>query len=241
MISTPPSVPTTEVTPLLTPVQVAIPQTGVWLRVIYPGNYTGTYGLSAQQTPVTDTGDHFYQIYTINGPFDASIRKQDGYNDKLVVAVYKDGMLIKEESTTIPYYSINFHAEYNKPMTRVPTPQVTTEPTIPNLVGNWTGPVKGYIEGVGYRESSNVNMTLVITEQKNRLFTGYMLFPLLSGTTRTEEFAGVIDRDGKTLRIVEYTSGHCDGTIVSTNEIELINIDNGEPSMLGIDTLKRIS
>ena len=109
----------------------------------------------------------------------------------------------------------------------------------PNLVGNWTGPVKGYIEGVGYGESANVNMTLVITEQKDRLFTGYMLFPLLSGTTRTEGFAGVIDRDGKTLRIVEYTSGHCDGTIVSTNEIELINIDDGEPSMLGIDTLKR--
>jgi len=119
-------------------------------------------------------------------------------------------------------------------------PAQTTNPTgIPNLVGNWTGPVKGYTEGMGYREFSNVSMTLVITEQKDRLFTGYMLFPLLSGTTRTEGFAGVIDRDGKTLRIVEYTSGHCDGTIVSTNEIELINIDNGEPAMLGIDTLKR--
>ena len=111
---------------------------------------------------------------------------------------------------------------------------------IPNLVGEWTGPVKGYIEGVGYRESTNAGMTLVITEQKDRLFTGHMLFPLLSGKTRTEQFAGVIERDGKTLHTVEYTSGYCDGTIVSTNEIELVNFDDSEPAMLGIDTLKRV-
>ena len=111
---------------------------------------------------------------------------------------------------------------------------------IPNLVGKWTGPVKGYIEGVGYRESTNASMTLVITEQKDRLFTGYMLFPLLSGKTRTEQFAGVIERDGKTLHTVEYTTGYCDGTIVSTNEIELVNFDDSEPAMLGIDTLKRV-
>jgi len=110
---------------------------------------------------------------------------------------------------------------------------------IPNLVGNWTGPVKGYIEGVGYRESANVSMTLVITEQKDRLFTGYMLFPLLSGTTRTEGFAGVLSRDGKTFRIVEHTSGYCDGTIISTDEIELIYLDDTEPTMLTIDSLKR--
>ena len=111
---------------------------------------------------------------------------------------------------------------------------------IPDLVGKWTGPVKGYIEGVGYRESTNPGMTLVVTEQRDRLFTGYMLFPLLSGATRTERFAGVIERDGKTLHTVEYTTGYCDGTIVSTDEIELVNSDDSEPAMLGIDTLKRI-
>jgi len=110
---------------------------------------------------------------------------------------------------------------------------------IPDLVGTWTGPVKGYIEGVGFGESTNAVMTLVVTEQRDRLFTGYMLFPLLSGETRTEGFAGVIDRDGKTLHLVEYTTGYDDGTIVSANEIELVNFDDSEPAMLGIDTLKR--
>ena len=110
---------------------------------------------------------------------------------------------------------------------------------MPDLVGTWTGPVKGYIEGVGFRESTTAVMTMVVTEQKDRLFTGYMVFPLLSGKTRTEGFAGVIARDGKTLHLVEYTTGYDDGTIVSANEIELMNADDSEPAMLGIDTLKR--
>ena len=109
----------------------------------------------------------------------------------------------------------------------------------PNLVGNWSGPAKGYIEGVGYGESGNVTMMLVITEQKDRLFTGYMVFPLKSGGTRNEGFAGVINRDGKTFRTVEHGSGYCDGTIVSANEIELIYMDDVEPTMLSLDTLKR--
>jgi hypothetical protein len=127
-ISTPPSVLTTEVTPHPTPVQVAIPQTGVWLRVIYPGNYAGTYGLPEYQTPVEDTGEHFYQIATVKGPVVASITKQDGTGDKLVVTVYKDGVLFKEESTTIPYRSIEFYSDIKTP---TPITYNTSTPVVP--------------------------------------------------------------------------------------------------------------
>lgn len=127
-ISTPPSVPTTEVTPPLTPVHVAIPQTGVWLRVIYPGNYTGTYGLPGYQIPVKDTGEHFYQIATVKGPVVASITKQDGSGDTLVIAVYKDGMLIKEESVYVPYRSIEFYSDLKTP---TPITFITTKPVMP--------------------------------------------------------------------------------------------------------------
>ena len=101
-----PTVITTQATPLpsVTPVQIAIPQTGVWMRVTYPGNYTGTYGsIGYYQTPVTDTGDHFYPIATATSPVVASIKKLDGSGDTLAIAIYKDGVLIKEESTTAPY------------------------------------------------------------------------------------------------------------------------------------------
>ena len=116
-------------------------------------------------------------------------------------------------------------------------PQVSKE--TPSLVGNWSGPVKGYIEGVGFRDSGDVSMTLIITEQQDRLFTGYMIFPLQSGSTRIEGFSGVINRDKKTFRIVEHTSGYGDGTLVSEDEIELMYLDDTEPTMLTLDILKR--
>ena len=127
----PPLQPTTEVTTLPhTPVQVAIPQTGVWIKVTYPKTYTGTYGLPAEQVPVTDTGDHVYQIRTTvrttEGPFLASIKKQDGSVDKLVVAVYNNGSLIKEVSTTAPLGSIELYATLKTPTpTTNPTPYLT--------------------------------------------------------------------------------------------------------------------
>ncbi len=127
---------TTEVTPLPTPGQVAIPQTGVWLRVIYPGNYTGTYGLPGYQIPVKDTGEHFYQITTVKGPVVASITKQDGSGDTLVTAIYKDGMLIKEESVYLPYSSIDFYSDLKTPIityiTFIPVVPITTSMFIGN-------------------------------------------------------------------------------------------------------------
>ena len=142
---TPYPTPTTEVTTPI-PVQVAIPQTGVWIRVTYPGTYTGTYGLPGQQAQVTDTGDHFYQVATVEGPVDASIKKQDGSANNLEVAVYKDGNLIKKESTTRPMGTIDFHAVFKTPTpTPVPTtitPIITTTVTpVINATGNAT--VKG--------------------------------------------------------------------------------------------------
>ena len=136
---TPSPTPTTEVTTPI-PVQVAIPQTGVWIRITYPGTYTGTYGLPGQQAQVTDTGDHFYQIATVEGPVAASIKKQDGSANNLEVAVYKDGNLIKKESTIRPMGTIEFHAVFKTPTpTPVPTTITPIIMTTVNPVINSTG------------------------------------------------------------------------------------------------------
>ena len=231
--STPPSLLTTEVTPLPpTPVQVAIPQTGVWLRVTYPGNYTGTYGPPVYQTPVKDTGEHFYQIATVEGPVLASIKKQDGSGDTLKIAIYKDGMLIKEESTTVPYRVIEFYSDLKtqspatslKPVMPVSPLQVTTQPTIPNLIGTWNVNAQGAViqkSGVPGEwthhsgQYSTLTAQAIVTDQKDRILHGTFKAPL----GKEESFIAVIGTDNKSFYYADQ-DGTNDGQIVSN---ELIN------------------
>jgi len=120
-----------------TTAEAKIPQEHVWLRITYPQTYTGTYGPPGQQ--VTDTGDHFYQVSTEDGPVIASVSKQDGSGDKLVVAVYKNGVEITNESTTRPRGTIDFHAILKTPTpSPVPTTIATTVVTTVTPVVNAT-------------------------------------------------------------------------------------------------------
>ncbi len=107
----------------LTPAQPRIPGYGVWIRITYPGTFTGTYGTPVMQVPVTNTGDRIFQIVTADGPVTASIKKQDGSADKLTITVYKEGVLVKTASTTAPEGSIDFWADLK---TTTPTPAPTT-------------------------------------------------------------------------------------------------------------------
>ena len=118
----------------------------------------------------------------------------------------------------------------------------TTPPavmSIPNLVGNWTGPMRGYDETVGYTEFSGANLTMVVIEQNDRFFSGQMSYPSKNGTLKNEEFAGVFHRDGKIFRIVEYNGGYDEGLVISEDEIEMIYMEDNDPSGIEIDSLKR--
>jgi len=104
----PTSKPQTPGTPLVTtlvtpaPTQLMIPPTGVWVRVSYPGTFTGSIGTPGDQREVTDSGDRFYQISTTNGTVAAFLQKKDGSADKIVLEVYKNGVMVKQDSTVAP-------------------------------------------------------------------------------------------------------------------------------------------
>jgi hypothetical protein len=97
---------TTPVTP--TQVTVLIPQNGVWVRVMYPGTYTGSIGMPNDLHASTDSGDRFYQISTTNGTVAVSLQKTDGSSDKLNVEIYKNGVLVKQASTIAPKGILEF-------------------------------------------------------------------------------------------------------------------------------------
>ena len=69
---------------------------------MYPGTYTGLVGTPGNQKEVTDTGDHVYSISTGDGIVAVSLQKMDGSADKIVVEVYKNGVLVRSESTITP-------------------------------------------------------------------------------------------------------------------------------------------
>jgi hypothetical protein len=93
--------PTTIVTPPPQPMLI-IPETGVWVRVRYTGNFTGEIGTAGGMREVSGTGEQFYQVPTVDGPVDVTIEKKDGSGDVLSVEVYKEGTLVKRDTVSAP-------------------------------------------------------------------------------------------------------------------------------------------
>jgi len=110
---------------------------------------------------------------------------------------------------------------------------------VPNLVGYWTGTSNGYFNEDGIaRLSENGSISLVITAQKDRLFTGN-LTATLNGEEIVKGLAGAIGLDGKTLYIAEFDQGYDIGTIISDDELELIYLADGKTGQAFIDRLHR--
>ena len=111
---------------------------------------------------------------------------------------------------------------------------------VPNLVGNWTGSQNTYVaENGSYKLFENQSTSLVITEQKDRLFTGYVSYPS-DGKEIVEYLAGAIGLDNKTFYVSEMNEGYDIGTIISDDEIELIYLADGENGRTVINALYRI-
>lgn len=111
---------------------------------------------------------------------------------------------------------------------------------IPNLVGNWTGSGPGYDEDLGYVDEADYSLNFSVTTQKDRIFNGNISYRV-NGTEVVEGFAGAIGLDNKTIYIAEFNSGYDLGTIISKDEIEMIYIQDGDPTEVFAETLRRVA
>lgn len=123
--------------------------------------------------------------------------------------------------------------------TTVPQESTAAAAATPSLLGNWTGTINGYIEGEGYNAYSGDIMTMRITEQKGRIFSGAFIFTNQSGVWKTTTGAGTIGRDGRTLTLVQNGGGYSSGTLVAPDEIEFIYSNRNDPFAISIDSLKK--
>jgi len=119
-------------------------------------------------------------------------------------------------------------------------PQAATipAPSIPSLVGTWSGPSAGYEEGIGFSNYHDLNIRMMVTDQKDRVFAGRILFTA-NGTESATEFAGVIGREGRTFAMSEQTGGYCFGEILGPDAIEITYLEDGSPYSASVDAFTR--
>lgn len=118
------------------------------------------------------------------------------------------------------------------------TQKDTLSQTPPDLTGTWVGPTVGYEPVAGFTNYGNTTMSMIVSEQRGRIFAGTFVFGN-GNATESIPFSGVIGRDGKTLTIPQKGSGYSFGEIVAAGEIELIYVDDGMRYTSSIDTLKK--
>jgi hypothetical protein len=124
-----------------------------------------------------------------------------------------------------------------------PAPQEPAAPpapaaAIPDLVGTWTGPSEGYDEGTGFSDYRDLNLRMIVTEQKGRIFAGRILF-VVNGTDAAAEFAGAIARDGRSFIMAEKGGGYCFGEMAGPDEIDILYVEDGSPYSASIDRFLR--
>jgi hypothetical protein len=115
-------------------------------------------------------------------------------------------------------------------------PANTAPAAIPDIRGEWSGPMAGYEEGIGFTDYAGMKITMVVEEQHDRLFSGYIVF---NGTESKKSVAGAIGRDGKTITMVEKDGGFSDGMIYGPGEIELTYMQDTAPFSIALDTLRK--
>jgi len=112
---------------------------------------------------------------------------------------------------------------------------------VPDLLGNWTAKWSSYDNEIGFSNSTaNESLILAVSEQEERIFAGNITYEVDNQTKGSHGFAGAIGLDGKTLHIAEFDGGYCQGTMISSDEMELIYLVDGENGAAAIDRLYRI-
>ena len=82
--------------------QMPVPQTGVWVHVVYDGKFSGSVGTSGRFRDVTGTGESYFQIPAKDELVDATIQKLDGSGNPLTVEIYNNGVVAATKMTRVP-------------------------------------------------------------------------------------------------------------------------------------------
>ncbi|WP_321506720.1 hypothetical protein [uncultured Methanoregula sp.] len=86
-----------------------VPPTGVWVRVSYPGTFSGSIGSNGDWKDIRGSGDQFYQLSMTSGVVEGFIEKSDSSKKNMVVGVYKDGSRVFVRNTDQPLGKVEIY------------------------------------------------------------------------------------------------------------------------------------
>jgi len=93
------------------PAQEQVPASGVYLRVGYLGEYTGSYTANGTYQDVKDSGFQIIDLGKPSGTVNAVFEKADnGVKHNLTVEIWENGRLLASNATSAAYGSVSVSA-----------------------------------------------------------------------------------------------------------------------------------
>ena len=129
--------PAVAVTPVQTPfqqpatvsatlLQTDVPATGIWVKIVYDGEYTGTIGTGGRLVEVRGTGGRLYRVPAAStDTVEVSIQKLDTAGLPLTAEVYNNGMMVQRKTIITPKGTLVTAVDLKAALTAVVTPAGT--------------------------------------------------------------------------------------------------------------------
>ncbi|MEI7434825.1 MAG: hypothetical protein WCJ93_11295 [Methanomicrobiales archaeon] len=112
----------------------------------------------------------------------------------------------------------------------------TSNASIPNLTGRWTGLTTGHVQGSGF--FSHHNGTYIITEQQGYAFAGHKEYIKPDGNTYYENFSGAISPNGE-LIMADSDRGYSTGWLTGPDSMNLLYGEDGPTARAFIQIFTR--
>ena len=193
----------------------AIPANGIWVRVSYPGNFSGSIGAEGWMTEVNGSGTRLYVLPVHDAVIEGTVEKQDGSANILDIGIYNGGILVQESSTAKPWGSIDINipigpALMNGPVISTPAPAIALPPTPDTSLILHEVPASGVWVRVAYPGNFTGTVTTNgLARDVNSSGDQLFQFPLTVGTI--DGFISKGDGSVKNMVVQVYK----DGTLVT--------------------------
>jgi len=99
-------VPALTLQPTPVPTPVIIPANGIWVRVMYPGDFYGWLGIAGSLRSVNSSGEQIYKLPESAETIQVNMYKSDNSGKPLLVEVYREGNMINNRTISVPGGSI---------------------------------------------------------------------------------------------------------------------------------------